>query len=73
MEDRLAGLKRLACQLVAQLPDERAEALEVLMLARGIVDHLNGVGAPAAQVIPLSSQRNGMALVVLRDGSAAQT
>lgn len=71
--ERLAGLKRIACQLVAQLPDDRTEAIEVLGLARGIVDHLSGAQAPPARVIQLSSQRAGTALVALPGERAGQT
>ena len=66
--NREAGLKRLACQLVAQLPDERGDALAALEYARGIVDHLSG----EARVIPLRETRLGMSLVSAPDEAEAQ-
>lgn len=37
-----AQLKRIACQIFTQLPDDRAEAVSVLRYARLIVDNLEG-------------------------------
>jgi hypothetical protein len=34
--------KRMACQIAAQLPDDRCEALEVLAYVRDIVENLGG-------------------------------
>jgi len=36
-----ASLKRLACQITAQLPDDLAESIFVLEIARGLLVHLN--------------------------------
>lgn len=34
--------RRMACQIAAQLPDDRAEALRVLAYVRDIVENLGG-------------------------------
>ena len=52
------GLKRAACLIASQLPDNEMDAMRVLDLARGIIEHLNDVGAPAgAEVIRFSPVR----------------
>ena len=40
-------LKRIACQIAAQLPDGEKEAMEVLELAREIVINLGTAWAPS--------------------------
>lgn len=46
-------LKRTACQIAAQLPDDRAEALQVLGYVREIVMNLGGGWGPAVVPQPI--------------------
>ena len=58
------GLKRAACLIASQLPDDETDALRVLDIARGIIKHLNDVGTPAgAGVIRFLPVRTGPAIV----------
>lgn len=50
-------LKRLALQIAAQLPENDAEALQVLEIARGLVRHLSETTPWQAAVIRLSVER----------------
>lgn len=52
------GLKRAACLIASQLPDNTADALKVLEYARGIVRHLDEApGAGCAAVIQFAVPR----------------
>ncbi len=45
-ESEVEHLKRLACQIVAQLPDNPEEAVIVLQFAEGILAQLRGCAVP---------------------------
>ena len=47
-------LRRMACQIAAQLPDDRGECLRILSYVHQIVDHLGG-GWGAEEVSPMKS------------------
>lgn len=47
------SLKRAACLIASQLPDDAADALKVLAYATGVVRHLQTAGP--GEVIPLST------------------
>jgi len=64
--DHECVLKRAACQLVAQLPDNELDALKVLDYAKMMVRHMGKMPPPTyAEVIPLSTApyRKGLAVV----------
>lgn len=47
-------LKRLACQIVAQLPESEAEAYAVLQYAESIIEKLRSEPVRTANVVPIS-------------------
>lgn len=52
-ESKRESHKRLAAQILAQLPEERGEALIVLAIVRELVDWDYGVGHIGAQVLKI--------------------
>lgn len=57
------GLKRAACLIASQLPDNAADALKVLEYARGIVRHLETMpGTGGAAIIQLAARTGPVAL-----------
>ena len=66
-EERAAGLKRIACQIAAQLPDDPEEAAEVLEFALGIVKYL---ARPPASTVRLAASRQDV-LAAVPTGEAA--
>lgn len=59
-------LKRAACLIASQLPEDQGEAVRVLHYARRIVEQL-AEEKPPGEVIPLSSQAQRY-LAVVREG-----
>ena len=61
-------LKRAACLIASQLPEDSAAAMKVLDYAKGIVRHLDSSSAAGTgAVIPLSWPRTGLAVVQADD------